>query len=472
MLLLGVLTIKGQECDCQANYKWVKETFEKNDAGFEYGLSLKGKEAYEQHNQDIEQRLKEVKSSVECTSLLYEWLTFFRAGHIGIRRLKYDGPIEQKTDDQIRTEHKDWPSIALDLKSFKKSFVKESFPGYEGVWVSDPYEIAITRVGNEYAGVILKADGVYWTENQIKMKIHADGSAFFYTKNRNELSFERVEMIGVNYMKLGNIILERKYPKFGKDKEAQQYLESIEKSNPYFKQINDSTVMIKIPSFSGMRKQEIDKLIAKNLKTLLSTPNLIIDLRGNGGGSDVSFQKLLPLIYTNEVTVDGVEFFSTELNNQRMLDFINNPKYGMSDSGKEWAQASYDVLSQHMGEFYNLDSVEVDRYSFDTVYPYPANVAIMIDEGNASTTEQFLLAAKQSTKVTMYGATTMGMLDISNMYFVPSPCGEFELGYCLSRSLRIPERAIDGIGISPDVMIDPEVSEYEWVELVNQLMHQ
>ena len=40
----------------------------------------------------------------------------------------------------------------------------------------------------------------------------------------------------------------------------------------------------------------------------------------------------------------------------------------------------------------------------------------------------------------------MGVLDISNMHFVKSPCGKIELGYCLSKSYRIPEMAIDGKG--------------------------
>ncbi|MBN8855988.1 MAG: hypothetical protein J0H07_29255 [Sphingobacteriales bacterium] len=54
---------------------------------------------------------------------------------------------------------------------------------------------------------------------------------------------------------------------------------------------------------------------------------------------------------------------------------------------------------------------------------------------------------KQSRKVKLFGSTTMGALDMSNMYYVPNPCHEFELGYCLSRSMRIPGMAIDGMDI-------------------------
>jgi len=94
-----------------------------------------------------------------------------------------------------------------------------------------------------------------------------------------------------------------------------------------------------------------------------------------------------------------------------------------------------------------LNKFPVRKTTLDTVYEYPKNIGIIINENNGSTTEQFLLAAKQSKKVKLFGTTTMGVLDISNMHFVQSPCEEFKLGYCLSKSMRIPHMTIDNKGI-------------------------
>jgi C-terminal processing protease CtpA/Prc len=100
------------------------------------------------------------------------------------------------------------------------------------------------------------------------------------------------------------------------------------------------------------------------------------------------------------------------------------------------------------------------------VYPYPENIAIIINDGCGSTTEQFLLAARQSKKVKFYGTTTKGVLDFSNMKSVNSPCQHYRLNFCVTKSLRIPENAIDGKGIEPDYYLDKNIDPSHWVEFV------
>jgi C-terminal processing protease CtpA/Prc len=199
---------------------------------------------------------------------------------------------------------------------------------------------------------------------------------------------------------------------------------------------------------------------------------LIIDVRNNGGGSDRNYEEIIPFLYTNPMRQIGVALYSTKLNNQRMLDFISNPKYGLDEKEKSWAKTSYDTLEKHIGEFVNLESQKISIDTLDKIYPYPKNVGIIINKGNGSTTEQFLLAAKQSKKVKLFGVTTAGVLDISNMNFVESPCKEFELGYSISKSFRIPDMAIDGKGIMPDYYIDKEIKDYDWIDYVNKILNQ
>lgn len=228
---------------------------------------------------------------------------------------------------------------------------------------------------------------------------------------------------------------------------------------------------MRIPSFDGSYKQEIDSVILANKSIILKTENLIIDLRNKGGGSDGSYEEIIPFLYTNPIREVGVELLSTRLNNQRMLDFINKPEYGLSDEDKLWAKTAYDTLQNHLGKFVNLNASKFSIQKSDTIYPYPKNIGIIINKGNGSTTEQFLLAAKQSKKVKLFGTTTLGVLDISNMNFVKSPCGEFELGYSISKSYRIPNMTIDSKGIQPDYFLDSEIEEFDWLDYVTKILN-
>ena len=255
--------------------------------------------------------------------------------------------------------------------------------------------------------------------------------------------------------------------------EYEHYINSKNAQNPYLETLNSTTLYLRIPSFDGRHKKSIDDVLLANKEKILSTENLIIDLRNNGGGSDVSFDELLPFLYTNPVRKIEALFLSTTLNNQRMLELINNAEqYGLDEKLKQWAQQSYDKLEKHLGEFINLEDEDITIDRRDTIYTYPKNIGIIIHERNGSTTENFLLAARQSKKVKLFGTTTVGALDISNMYWAISPCEEIALIYGLSKSLRIPDMAIDGIGVQPDYYLDKTIPQYKWVEFVNEILNQ
>ena len=466
------IQVNAQDCSCASNFEWVKKTFEENDAGFAYALESKSEKAYQQHNADFAERVKDIKDPLACNETLYEWLSFFRSGHIGIRNLLETNSSNggsSPSDKEIRKRFADWESQEVDLKAFEAYLAEKKEADYEGIWENPPYKIGIRQVGDEYLGFIIKADGVYWTEGQIKLRIGKEGKkATYYMRDHSPREFEEASILGNNVLQMGFVTLERLAPKFAGDPAVERYFRLMETEEPFFEQLDASTSLIRIPSFNNSMKPTIDSVIAANRATILRSENFIIDLRNNGGGSDRSYSELIPFLYTNPIRTVGVEMYSTELNNKRMLDFVNNPDYGFSDSEKEWAQNAYDKLAARPGEFVSLEDEWVSIETMDSIYTYPKNVGVIINENNGSTTEQFLLAAKQSKKVKLFGTTTAGVLDISNMMFVPSPCEEFELAYSLSRSMRIPEMAIDDKGIQPDYYIAKDVPAYKWVDFVHR----
>lgn len=465
-----------QNFDCAEVFVWLKETMETNDAGFQYAIDQKGEDAYRNQVAAYYEKVQSITDKAQCAETLRGWLKFFRKGHLWFGINSQQNQVvsaTQKDNETIRKQFKNRETFPYKKNEFNNYLSKITEPSIEGIWSTPPYTIGVRKVGEEYIGFIIEADGVYWSTSQVKFKIRNENNtmkATYYRKDHTPIEINEVALIGSNYLKLDQIYLKRVQPGFPVDEPLDRHFRFQETKFPLFEKLDEQTVILRIPSFEGYAKKDIDSLLDANHHLITSTENLIIDLRFNGGGNDSSFEKLLPIIYTNPIRKVGVEFLSTPLNNQRMLDFINNPMYGFDEDKKKWAKTAYDTLEKNLGRFVSLDSTVVSIQTFDTIYPFPKNVGILINQGNGSTTEQFLLAAKQSKKVKLLGTTTFGMLDISNMYFVNSPCNDFELGYSLSRSKRIPHFTIDNIGIQPDYYFDKLVSKYEWIDFAAKIL--
>ncbi len=457
----------GQNCNCEKNFDWMKKTFKENDAGFQYVIDMKGKLTYDNHNKLFLQKVKNIEKSEECTKILYDWLTFFRAEHIGIKRLESNNTNTQQTTKPKTSEN--WETINLDITEFEKYLNSKKETDFEGVWETQPYKIGIKKIDNSYFGFIIETSSENWKAGQVKVKF-SNEKGVYYLSDKSAEEFTGIKSIGQNNLQLGRFSLKRLSPKFETEKSVETFLKSMSAKKPFIELLNETTLLLRIPSFDRSQKKDIDSVILANKNKILITENLIIDLRNNGGGGDGSYAEILPLIYTNPIRTVGAVFLATTLNNQRMLDYMK-PEYGLDKETKKWAMASYNKLENHLGEFVNLDSTKVSIQKFDTIYPYPKNVGVIIHNGNASATEQFLLAAKQSKKVKLFGTTTIGALDISNMNFVKSPCDEFELVYGLSKSYRIPDMSVDNKGIQPDYYIDKEIQEYNWIEYVNNILN-
>lgn len=478
LLLISVLWATniafGQNCSCSDTFLWLKETFEKNDAGYQYVLDQKGEIEYKNHSNKYLEKVNLITEKEECAETLNDWLKFFRNGHlwVGVNLSDENNDNLNQTDNKkIKELFKNWETYPYQEKEFKTYVSNISEVGIEGIWTTPPYTIGVKKVKEEYIGFIIEGDGLYWTKSQVKFKIREKQgklSATYYMQDHSARQIDHVELLGNKYLTMDWINLERVSPSLPHNESLDMHFEFLNTSVPLFKKLDDKTVVFRIPSFSHSEKKIIDSIINVNQDIILSTENMIIDLRNNGGGSDASFQRLLPIIYTNPIREVGVHFLSTPLNNKRMEEFTTDPDF--SEEDRIWAKKALEKLNNNIGEFVDIEETDVTIARFDTVYKYPKNVGIIINEGNGSTTEQFLLAAKQSKKVKLFGTTTFGVLDISNMNFITSPCNDFRLGYCLSKSKRIPDFSIDDKGIQPDFYIDKTIPKYTWINFVNEIL--
>ena len=224
------------------------------------------------------------------------------------------------------------------------------------------------------------------------------------------------------------------------------------------KLLNENTLYFNIPSFSWEAKPLIDSLFAVQKENLKKFSNLIIDVRNNGGGSDDAYSSISPFLYTQPIKTIGVDMRASTDNIKGWELMLQDPN--MPAESKPEIQKMIDRMKLHVNQ--NVNIVEDATDSSYTQLLFPKNVVVLINESCASTTEQFLLEAKQSKKVTLMGQNTSGTLDYSNLResdFCEMP---YKLWTPTTRSRRIDNgEGIDGIGIKPTVYL---TEKQDWIQ--------
>ncbi len=454
-LSLFVTALFAQTCDCNAHYEWAKEVFETNDAGFPDALQKKGQDAYKLHNTLIKKEINAISDLHQCIKILRKWVYFFRKNHVDIVNIN------------TPPNSKDVRSHTVDLDDFKKYLSDKKTHDLEGIWDFAGKEILFKKVNNQYLGIVNKSTDTVWKKHEVQFIINEDGKGDFFNWEKSKWHLKKYELLSKDLLKINsNLYLRRTFLHTEKNsKKIEQFITQLDADTPSANKINNDTYYIRIPSFDPSQKNKIDSIILLHKNQVIRTKNLIIDIRSNGGGADKSYQELLPIIYTNPIRKAGFEFLSTELNNQRTLDFIKGSIGELNEDELQEYKSNYNILSENLGEYVNFEKPEkVKTILLDEVYVYPEKVAILVDDEVASSAEEFLLASKQSRKVKIYGIPTMGALDASNQYYTLSPDKEVILVYTLSR--RINNMPIDDIGIQPDVFLDKSIPRYEWIEFV------
>jgi hypothetical protein len=225
--------------------------------------------------------------------------------------------------------------------------------------------------------------------------------------------------------------------------------------DPKLQILSSKTILLTLKSFMDSHRAPLITLLQQNHAALASHPNWIIDVRGNGGGSDSTYQPILAWLLPDEMVSVGDMWLATPAN----LEGHRNLCAILSPSDTECEKFQNDAIARirnaPTGALVPQD--DSGGISFDRQKPLepqrPSRVAILIDGQCGSSCEAFLLDARQSFNVKLIGRRTFGELDYSNVRPFRLPSGQRLLWYATSRSLRIPADPVDIAGIPPDIYL-------------------
>jgi len=192
------------------------------------------------------------------------------------------------------------------------------------------------------------------------------------------------------------------------------------------------------------QRKEIQQLYLDNYEILHTCKNLIIDVRGNGGGSDTAFLPLLELCLPEGKTIndlpEGIFDGGMEINySERNCDLRKQSleEYKQMELPQE-TLAILQEMEADLEENRGKGFAKVETSNFEIPYiglTKPYHVYILTDGICGSSGDAFVDLMRKSEKVTVVGRPTMGILDFSNCTFIKY--GKFEFLYPTSRNLYL-----------------------------------
>ena len=457
-----------QTTDCLKDFDFLVKKIQADYPGYNDKVTNETRPQLTLLEKEIRQKLALYPDS--CGYYLNKYTNFFKDHHLRVSRI-WTRSNQQPEILEISTYGK---NLYVNVDSLQQA--TQDAKGIEGVWEGFRQKFIVTRDGQKLVGIVVNNQG--WKSGQVLYEFESVNDTVFNVTNHSLVRDRNTYKTKASLHLNGKIIEFHDDTRFVRKSNSdildKAILYSYEplypngrNTYPVAMYLNDSTYYLRIPGFYSNTGNEF---VIQHWSEIMARPNLIIDIRNNGGGQDNYYQELAKIIYAKPYESKGVEWYASKGNIKLFEDAIEKREIRNGEEGLKWTQVLIDAMKKNVGGFvthpYSAgDNTTVTR---DTVYPMPRNIGIIINEGNGSSAEQFLLAAKESDKVILFGnCNTAGVLDYSNAVTNPLPSNNYQLTFPMTRSKRLPENPIDNIGIAPDIIIPFPATEQLFDKLDN-----
>lgn len=392
-----------------------------------------------------------------CLDLLRGYLAWFADPHLFLYQTARLDTAES------RRRHETVATLPFDTVAYKRALEDRSAhrDPLEGIWSDGRLRTAIVPDGDPHDGrfvaVILTPDSTNWPLFAMRARFRrleagvyrVDLSLPNYACRRSEAALYRNDLL-----RFSPGIWGREAPDSAL---TPGQLDPRDPHRPTVR-VHDGTVIVAMPSHDPAYRQAFDSLIRANTETLRHAERLIVDLRGNEGGSAGTSDPIVPFIVSDGQLpppllhqADALMLAST--------DQIAYAQRAFGSPSSDFVRGLVARMTSAPGRLVPLyDPAKApEEEGIPPAILGPRKVAVVIDRGTVSAAEVILLYAKQSARVRVYGEPSEGALDYQSINIVPIDSSEhrFFLGYpTITRNGRLPADGIRGHGIAPDVRLD------------------
>jgi hypothetical protein len=468
ILVINKFAVSQTVSDCLKDFDYLVKKIQADYPGYQDKVTNVNRAEFAVLEKEIRQKISKYPDS--CGHYLNEYADFFKDHHLRVRRIwqRNNQPPEIM---EISTYGK---NLYINIDSLHQA--TKNTTKIEGVWEGFRQKFVVAKDGQRYVGIVVNNQG--WKSGQVLYEFESVNDTVFDVINHSLVKDRNTFRTKASLHLNGKIIEIHDDTRFVRKSDSDildkatlySYVPLYPNGRntyPVAMYLSDSTFYMRVSSFYSNTGNEF---VIQHWDEIMKRPNLIIDIRNNGGGQDNYYQEFAKIIYTKPYESKGVEWYASKGNIKLFEDAMKKGEIRNGEEGMKWTQDLVGAMKRNVGGFvthpHSMGDNPIARR--DTVYSMPRNVGIIINEGNASSAEQFLLAAKESDKVILFGnCNTAGVLDYSNTTPTPLPSNNYQLWCPMTRSKRLPENPVDNIGIAPNVIIPFPATEQLYDKLDN-----
>lgn len=238
------------------------------------------------------------------------------------------------------------------------------------------------------------------------------------------------------------------------------------------RELDDRIGCLRIPSMDTDAKflAGLDDAMAR----FRQTRGLVLDVRGNSGGSQDALRTLLPYFLepTAPMRIVNVAAYRLPVNlpqpcTEGFLSLANRGLYPVT--AQIWSPEQRTQISRFLspfkpswnlppGKFSDWHVMGISASSNPKAFPYTNRVIVLMDAGCFSATDNFLGALQGLPRVTLLGTPSGGGSGRMTSYLLPN--ARLPLTVCQMASFRANGDLFDGHGVAPDVLLEPRPEDH------------
>ena len=220
-------------------------------------------------------------------------------------------------------------------------------------------------------------------------------------------------------------------------------------------------------------QRSLDRL-DEAMEKFRETRGLVIDVRGNGGGSQDTIKTILPYFLSPGAPMKIINVAAyrlpVKLPEQCAEGYLGLFGRGLHPvTSSTWTDVQRKQITTFLNSFLSEWKLPPDKFSAwhvmaispDTnpkAYPYTNAVVVLMDPGCFSATDNFLGALKGQPNVTLLGKPSGGGSGRMTSYTLPNT--GLALSICQMASFRANGDLFDGRGVAPDVVLEPRPEDH------------